>query len=408
MRTRIAITGLGVKTPAGLTVAEAFTTVLNGKSVVQHVDALSEADVAVPMAAVVPEFDIDSYFSRRERHGLDRTARLGLAAAIDAVADSGLAPGKLGVRCGVCVGIGGVGTSASIENVVMNRITTGKRLGPFTVPMTMPSATAARIALRMGITGPATTYATACASGTTAIGEALRAIRSGALDAIIAGGAESGLTPIVIEGFQQIGVLSRRVDDPAAASRPFDADRDGFVMGEGAAFLILERWDHALARGARIYAELAGYGATSDASHIVAPEPTGLCASRCIAAALTDARVDRVEVGHVNAHGTATVANDAAEAAALTRFFGPEVPPVTATKGITGHMIAGAGAFEAVVTALSVQQGMVPPVANFERCSDGIALDVVAGEPQLIGSAPAISNLFGFGGQNATLAISPA
>ncbi|HEY7142698.1 MAG TPA: beta-ketoacyl-[acyl-carrier-protein] synthase family protein, partial [Streptosporangiaceae bacterium] len=367
MSTRVAITGLGAKTPAGATVRESFTAVSNGKSLARRIDALCDADVTVPIAAVVPEFDRDRYFSKRERLGLDRTAQLGLAAAIDAASDSGLAMDQLGERCGVFAGIGGVATCGTAESVTTSRIRTGRRLGPFTVPMLMPSATAARIGLRLGVTGPALTYATACASGSTAIGEALRAIRSGALDAVLAGGAESGVTPLVIEGFAQIGALSRRTDDPAGASRPFDQDRDGFVMGEGAAFLVLESWDRAAARGARIYAELAGYGSNSDAYHIVAPDPGGGRAARCVAAALADARLDPADIGHVNAHGTATVRNDDAEAAALASCFGPAIPPVTATKGITGHMIGGAGAFEAVMTVLTVRHGWVPPVANFHR-----------------------------------------
>jgi 3-oxoacyl-[acyl-carrier-protein] synthase II len=405
---RVAITGMGVKTPAGTTVQESFATVLDGKSVVRHVDALADADVTVTIAGLVPDFDTEPYFSRRERLGLDRTAQLGLAAAVDAAGDSGLEFWRLDDRCGVCVGVGGVATSGTAENVTTARLKTGRRLGPFTVPMLMPSATAARIGLRLGITGPSITYATACASGSTAIGEALRAIRSGTLDVVVAGGTESGVTPLVMEGFAQVGALSRRVADPAAASRPFDEDRDGFVMGEGAAFLVLERWELAAARGAHIYAELAGYGSNSDAHHIVAPDPSGDAAARCMAAALAEARVDPSLVGHVNAHGTATVRNDAAEAVALGRCFGRQIPPVTATKGITGHMIGGAGAFEAVVTTLSVQQGLVPPVANHGRWPDPVPLDVVAEEPRVIGRAPAISNSFGFGGHNATLVVRPA
>src|SRR5580658_6986525 len=392
---------MGVKTPAGTAVEESFATVLNGKSVVRRVDALSDADVTVPIAGIVAEFDTESYFSRRERIGLDRTAQLGLAAAIDAARDSGLEFAQFDDRCGVCVGVGGVGTSGTAENVTTARIETGRRLGPFTVPMLMPSATAARIGLSLGITGPSITYATACASGATAIGEALRAIKSGTLDVVVAGGTESGITPLVMEGFAQVGALSRRVSDPGAASRPFDEDRDGFVMGEGAAFLVLERWECAVARGARIYAELAGYGSNSDAHHIVAPDPSGDRAARCMAAALAQARVDPGQVGHVNAHGTATIRNDAAEAVALARCFGRQIPPVTATKGVTGHMIGGSGAFEAVVTALSVQRGLVPPVANHHHWPDPVPLDVVAEEPRVIGRAPAISNSFGFGGHNA-------
>ncbi len=408
MSPRVAITGIGAKTPAGTTAAESFATVVNGKSVARRVDALAEADVAIPIAGIVPEFDTEPYFSRRQRIGLDRTAELGLAAAIDAARDSGLDFGRLDDRCGVCVGIGGVATSGTAENVTRARIETGRRLGPFTVPTLMPSATAARIGLSLGITGPSITYATACASGSTAIGEALRAIKSGSLDVVVAGGTESGVTPFVMEGFQQCGALSRRVSDPGAASRPFDEDRDGFVMGEGAAFLVLERWERAAARGARIYAELGGYGSNSDAHHIVAPDPSGDAAARCMTAALAQARVDPGQVGHVNAHGTSTVRNDAAEAVALARCFDGRIPPVTATKGITGHMIGGAGAFEAVVTTLSVQQGLVPPVANHHRWPGPEPLDVVAEEPRLIGRAPAISNSFGFGGHNATLAFLPA
>jgi 3-oxoacyl-[acyl-carrier-protein] synthase II len=406
-RHRVAITGIGVKTPAGVTVEDAFQTVLNGKSTARFIDELGEHDITVPIGCAVPDFELGEYFTLREVRQLDRVARLGVAAAADAVRDAGIDFGPDTHRIGVAVGTGGAGSIATTEAVATAQAIGSARVTAHTVPMIMPSATAARISLRFGLRGPSLTYVTACAAGANALGEAMRMIRDGYLDAVVAGGADAPLSPVVMDSFGRMGALSRRIDDPAAASRPFDQDRDGFVMGEGAAFLVLERWDHAVSRGARIYAELAGYGSNSEAHHIVAPLDTGASVAACMRIALADAGIDAGDIGHVNAHGTSTVANDRAEARGMLRCFGDAAPAVTATKGVVGHMIGAAGAFEAAITALSIDCGVVAPVANFER-SDFESLDLVSEAPRQLPAAPALSNSFGFGGHSASLVLAPA
>jgi len=249
---------------------------------------------------------------------------------------------------------------------------------------------------------------TACAASAHAIGEATRLIRDGSADVVMTGGAESSMTPIAISAFARMTALSTRNDDPARASRPFDADRDGFVIGEGAAALLLERWDRAAARGARIYGEVVGYGRNADAYHITAPSPGGEGAAACMQLALDDAELQPSAIGHVNAHGTSTELNDAAEAEAIRKVFGETPPPVTSTKGVTGHLIGAAGATEAIACLLAMGYGEVPPTANLDRLGDEIALDVVAGAARPLAPQPALSNSFGFGGHNATLIFAPA
>ena len=408
-RRRVAITGLGVKAPTGVTVDEAFDGMLSGRSTARRIAELAERGALVPIGCTVPAFDLSAYFTARELRQVDRATQLGVAASADAVADADLEQFTRdgGHRIGVAVGTGGSAISAT--EVLATRLLEGTgRIGANTVPMTMPSATAARISLRFGLRGPSLTYATACASGSTAIGEAMRAIRDGYADVMIAGGVDTCLTPMVMDSFAKVGALSRRVDDPSAASRPFDADRDGFVMAEGAAFMVLERWDHAVARGSRIYAELAGYGSGSEAHHIVAPLATGEAAAGCMLQALDDARIAVGEIGHITAHGTGTKANDLAESRAIAKIFHGYAPAVTATKGAVGHMIGGAGAFQAVISALSIQRGIVPPVANHTRITDVEEMNVVVGGPADIPSAPAICNSFGFGGHSACLVLAPA
>jgi len=261
--------------------------------------------------------------------------------------------------------------------------------------------------MRHGWKGPNFCVTTACAAGTHAIGEATRLIHEGAADVVMAGGAEAAITPIAIASFARMGALSTRSDDPARASRPFDPDRDGFVMGEGAAFLVLERWDRAEARGARIYGEILGYGRNSDAHHITAPSPDGSGAVACMELALEDAGLAPAAIGHVNAHGTSTPLNDAAEAEAILKAFAGSPPPVTSTKGVTGHCIGAAGAVEAVAAILASSAGLVPPTANHDRTDPAVTVDIVAGAPRAVNvSGPVLSNSFGFGGHNATLVLS--
>ncbi|MGH9286442.1 MAG: beta-ketoacyl-[acyl-carrier-protein] synthase family protein, partial [Acidimicrobiales bacterium] len=308
-------------------------------------------------------------------------------------------------RSAVVVGTG-VGGLTTLEEQIGIYITRGAaRVSPFLVPMMMTNASAALVALQLGWTGPNFCITTACAAGAHAIGEGARLIREGSADVVLAGGSESSITPTAISAFARMGALSHRNHEPELASRPFDAGRDGFVMGEGAGFVVLERWDRAVARGARIHGEVLGYGRNCDAFHITAPSPGGSGAVACMHLALDDAGLDAASIGHINAHGTSTPLNDAAEADAIMKVFDGAPPPVTSTKGVTGHLIGAAGAVEAIATMLAIRHQQVPPTANFEAPDPEIAIDVVHGGPRPLPAAPALSSSFGFGGHNAVLVL---
>ncbi len=405
-RVRVAVTGMGVKAPAGLTLDDFWTRLTSGVSCGAPIRRWDASALPVSIGCEVPEFDLAPYLPPKEARRLDRVSQLGFAAAADALGDAG----ELGAdpaRCAVVAGVG-IGGLATLEENNETLLTKGPaRVSPFTVPMMMANATPALVSLRFGWNGPNLAIATACAASTNAIGEAAELIRHGAADVAIGMGAEACMTPLSLSAFARMTALSTRVDDPEHASRPFDADRDGFVMGEGAGALVLERWDRAIARGARIYAEVAGYGRNADAFHITAPSPGGEGAAACMQLALDDAGLEPGSIGHINAHGTSTPLNDAAEATAITKVFGGHSPVVTSTKGVTGHMIGAAGAAEAVAAILAITRGLVPPTANLARLDPAIALDVAHGEPRHLDPAPALSNSFGFGGHNASLVFQP-
>lgn len=406
-RTRVAVTGLGVKTPAGIDVATFWDSLLTGRSCAAPIKAFDSSDQLVHFACEVSDLDTDSYLGPKEARRLDRVTHLGFTAAADALTDAGEVNADP-ERCAVMAstGIGGLST---LEENCRNYFERGpSRVSPFFVPMMMPNATAGVISMHYGWTGPALCVATACAAGTNAIGEGARLIRDGSSDVVLAGGSEFPITPITIAAFARMGALSSRHDNPSGASRPFDADRDGFVIAEGAAFVVLETLERARARGARIYGEVAGYGRNSDAYHITAPSPGGTGAAACMQQALDDAGLAPDAIGHVNAHGTSTELNDASEAEAVRKVFGDDPPPITSNKGSIGHMIAGAGAAEAVASLLSIRDGVAPPTANLERVGDDIGLDVIAGSPRELGAKPVLSNSFGFGGHNATLVLIPS
>ncbi|MEV7013783.1 beta-ketoacyl-[acyl-carrier-protein] synthase family protein [Streptosporangium sp. NPDC051022] len=406
-RRRVAVTGVGVKSPAGNTVEDLLERLKEARSTAATVEELAGNGVAVTFACTVPEFDLDRYVILRQRRQMDRGTTLALAAAVDAVESARLGDLAAPERVGVAVGTGTAGLGAT-EEVLRHCEHDPARIPAFTVPQIMANSAAARIGMRLGARGTALTYATACASGATAIGEAMLKIRSGECDVMIAGGADAPVTPMVMAAFARIGALSGRNDDPRAASRPFDADRDGFVMGEGAAFMVLEDWEHAERRGAAILGEMLGYGSTSDAHHIVAPREDGAVAAACMARAVKDAGLSFADIGHVNAHGTSTHLNDRAEARALASCFADGCPPVTAPKGVVGHLIGAAGALEAVISLGVAAEGLVPPVANFgtSECADGI--DLVTGTPRKITSPVALSNSFAFGGHNVSLVLRAA
>ena len=402
-RPRVAVTGMGVKTPAGIDLPSFWDTLLAGRPSAAPITRYDASTQPVGFACEVRGFDPAQYLGHKEARRTDRVTQLGYAAATDALADAG----ELGTdpnRCGVVAGtgVGGLWTQEEEERVLFER--GPGRVSPFLVPMMMANATAAFVAMNHGWKGPNICIATACAAGTHAVGEAIRFIRDGSADVVLAGGAEAAITPVAMAAFAKMGALSSRSAEPEKASRPFDPERDGFVMGEGAAFLVLERWDRAEARGARIYGELIGYGRNSDAHHITAPSPDGSGAVACMELALEDAGLAPADIGHVNTHGTSTPLNDAAEAEALVKVFAGQPPPVTSTKGVTGHLIGAAGAVEAVASLLAIRDGLVPPTANHDRTDPGIDLDVVAGSPRAV-TGPVLSNSFGFGGHNATLVL---
>ncbi|HUR18255.1 MAG TPA: beta-ketoacyl-ACP synthase II [Acidimicrobiales bacterium] len=403
-RPRVAVTGMGVKTPAGNEVAGFWATLLEGRPTAAPITRFDASDLPVAFACEVLDFDAGAYLGHKEARRADRVSQLGFAAATDALADAGdlgADPGRCAVVAGT--GVGGLWTQEEEEKVLFAK--GASRVSPFLVPMMMSNATAALIAMRHGWKGPNFCVTTACAAGTHAIGEATRLIHEGSADVVMAGGAEAAITPIALASFARMGALSTRSDEPGRASRPFDPDRDGFVMGEGAAFLVLERWDRAEARGARIYGEILGYGRNSDAHHITAPTPDGSGAVACMELALEDAGLAPADIGHVNSHGTSTPLNDAAEAEAIVKAFAGSAPPVTSTKGVTGHCIGAAGAVEAVAAVLSSAAGLVPPTANHDRTDPAITVDIVAGSPREV-TGPVLSNSFGFGGHNATLVVS--
>lgn len=397
-----AITGLGLVTPAGIGVPASWQAICDGHATAAANDpALSE--LSTTFSARVADFDGDALLGRRQAWRLDRCTQLALVAAREALADSGLDTSAWdGARVGVVIG-SGIGGAATWEKQHLTLLHDGPgRVSPMLIPMLAVNMVAGYIAMECKARGPNLVTATACASGTTAIGLARDMLRSDACDVVITGGAEACLIPSIISGFAQMGALSGRNHDPAGASRPFDAERDGFVPAEGAAVLIMERHADALARGARVHACVSGYGASADAHHATAPDPEGRGAAQALRAALADAGADAAAVDHVNAHGTSTPMNDAIEARMLRSALGDR-PTVTATKGVTGHSLGAAGAIEAVITALSVEHGVAPPVANLTGQDPAVDLDVVQKAARSQQIELAVSESFGFGGQNAVL-----
>ncbi|MGW7352295.1 beta-ketoacyl-[acyl-carrier-protein] synthase family protein [Streptomyces sp. NPDC054784] len=395
----VAVTGLGLLTPAGLTVAENWATLCAGRSVAARDPEL--AGLPVDFSCRVPEFDTVAELGRSRARRVDRFGCLALVAARRAVADAGLdARTWCGERVGVVLGVG----SNSLQTYLgeFRHLAEGgpHRVSPLALPRSVPNMAAGEVAIDLGAGGPSFTTASACASGATAIGVARDLLRAGTCDVVLTGGSESSRSPMAATCFQRMRALSGRRERPELASRPFDADRDGFVLGEGAAVLVLEREADARARGARTRALLRGCGASTDAYHPIAPLPDGSGAVRAVRAALRDAGCVPEDVGHVNAHGTSTRLNDDAEAAALTRVFGDRPPPVTAPKGVIGHALGAAGAIEAAYTVLALEHQLVPPTANFGHQDGDHKLDVVAAVPRPVAMSAALNCSFGFGGHN--------
>ncbi|MBB1244029.1 beta-ketoacyl-[acyl-carrier-protein] synthase family protein [Streptomyces durbertensis] len=402
-----AVTGIGMVTAAGIGTQASWDAIRNpGGTAASAVPALD--GTPAPLGCWIPDYDANKALGRRKAWRYDRSSQFALTAAAEAVADSGLDPGDWdGTRVAVVLG-SGIGGAASWEQQHRVLLDTGPlTVSPLLIPMLAVNMPAGYVAMQHGARGPNLVTATACASGTTAVGTARELLRRGVCDVVITGGTEACLIPSIITGFSQMGALSGRRDDPRTASRPFDVNRDGFVPAEGAAVLVLERAADARARRARVYAHVSGYGASADAYHATAPEPTGAGAELALRAALDDAGLAPDTVDHVNAHGTSTPLNDVAEAKLVRRVLG-ERPAVTSIKGVVGHSLGAAGAIEAAVTALTVSRGVIPPTANLDSQDPEIELDVVAKTPRSARVEVAVSNSFGFGGQNAVLAFTRA
>lgn len=387
---RVAITGYGVVAPCGIG-KEAFWHGLLGPGLV----GVRSTEIA--------EWDASPYFdSPKDARRSDRCEQFALAAADEALKQSGplpYDPAQIGTIFGT--GIGGLRT---LEEQVIVRVEKGeRRVSPFLVPMMMSNASGAAISMRYGFQGPAETICTACAASTHAIGYAARQIAWGRCEAVVTGGAESAATITALAGFANMTALSTSM-----MSKPFDASRDGFVMGEGAAVFVLERWDSAVERGATIIAEVIGAASNADAHHITAPSPGGVGASRCMEMAIADASLQPSDIKQINAHGTSTPLNDAAEAQAILATFGADAPPVVSIKGVTGHPLGAAGALEAASVLLSFEKKLIPPTRGTMTIDPDLAIDVVIGEPRPWSPGPTISNNFGFGGHNGSVVIAPA
>ncbi|GAA0735586.1 beta-ketoacyl-[acyl-carrier-protein] synthase family protein [Dactylosporangium roseum] len=406
----VVVTGIGATTPLGGDVASLWDGMLAGRSGVRRIDDLlagyehardMPTKIGAPMA-VSP----DTVLTRVQARRMDRCEQAALVAARQAWADAG-APGAEPERLAVVVGtgIGGVTTLLDQDDLIEER-GPGK-VSPLTVPMLMPNGPAAWVSLEYGARAGVYTTVSACASGAEALALAVRLIRSGEADVVIAGGAEAAITPLTVAGFAQARTLSKRNDEPERASRPFDVDRDGFVLGEGAGVLVLERASFAAARGARVLGRLAGYGITADAHHITGPDPTGAGQIRAMRRAVADAGLSPEDVDHVNCHATSTVVGDVGEAAAVRAALGDHVV-LTAPKSSLGHLVGAAGAVEGIVTLLSIAEGVVPATLNLEHKAPEVGLDVVAGQPRKLRLRAALCNSFGFGGQNVSLVFTSA
>ncbi|MFJ9031516.1 beta-ketoacyl-[acyl-carrier-protein] synthase family protein [Streptomyces sp. NPDC102274] len=399
----VAVTGLGVVTPAGHDEQSFWEGLCAGRSVARQRPEL--AGMPVDFACAVEGIDLDAVIGGRSVWRMARFVKLALIAARQAVADAGLDPVSWdGGRVGVVLGVGVGGVSVLVDNALKLQTDGPQAVSPVLVPMMIPNAAAGEVAIALKARGPSLAPATACASGATAIAVARDLLTSGQCDVVVAGGAESVLTPLVVTAFARMGALSTRTGDPGGASRPFASDRDGFVIGEGAAMVILEREADARARGRAPRALLAGAGASTDAHHPTAPAPDGRWAQVAVEAALRDAGWSPYDVEHVNAHGTSTPLNDTMEATLIDRVY-PHRPPVTAPKGVVGHTLAAAGAIEAVATVLTLEHGVIPPIANVDAPAVEFDLDCVTKEPRRQWVETAVSHSFGFGGHNVALAF---
>jgi len=403
---RVVVTGMGMISPLGLNLQSSWQALIEGKSGVGYITHFDAKDYPVRIAAEVKGFEPTNYIDPKEARKMDRFIHFAMATAEMALQDAQLkiSP-EVAERIGIVIGsgLGGLPVIEAYHKVLLEK--GWKRITPFFIPMVIANLTGGQIAIKYGIKGPNIAISTACASGNHSIGEAYRIIQYGDADIMIAGGTEAVITPLAVSAFAAMRALSTRNDEPEKASRPFDIDRDGFVMGEGCGLLILENLEHALKRGARIYAEVAGYGMSCDAYHITAPSPDGEGGARCMKLALNDAGIPPEEIDYINAHGTGTKQGDELETQAIKTVFGKHAYKlcVSSTKSMTGHLLGGAGGVEAIFTVLSVYENIVPPTINLDNPDPLCDLDYVPYKARKKEVRYALTNSFGFGGTNASI-----
>jgi 3-oxoacyl-[acyl-carrier-protein] synthase II len=407
-RTRVVITGMGAITSIGLSPEEFWKSCLEGRSGIDTITFFDPEKFASKIAGEIKGFDPEDYMERVDARKMDRFTQLAVASSDMAIKDSGLDLEKEdATRIGVLIGagIGGIGTFETQHTKLIER--GPSRVSPFFVPMMILDMAPGLVSIRFGLKGPNFSIVSACASGAHAIGEAFRILERGEADAMVVGGAEAGVTPMTLAGFASMKALSTRNDEPSKASRPFDKDRDGFVLGEGAGIFVAETLDHAVARNARIYAEVVGYGATADAHHMTAPAPDGDGAVRSMRLALADAGLTPQDVTYINAHGTSTPHNDRLETLAIKTVFGEEAykTPVVSTKSMIGHLLGAAGSVELQTCVLSLRDGKIHPTVNHDIPDPDCDLDYVPGQAREMKVNAVLSNSFGFGGHNATLIV---
>jgi 3-oxoacyl-[acyl-carrier-protein] synthase II len=407
-RRRVVITGIGAVTPLGNDVESSWRNLIAGRSAAAPITLFDASNYAVTFACEARDFEPTRWIPHKQARRMDRFAQLIVAAARMAEADAGLeiAPESNRIGASVATGIGGLQAFQDCYDQLLDR--GPDRINPLSIPAIIPNMGAAWVSMELGTRGPLTSECTACAASNMAIGEAADAIRLGRADVMLAGGTEAGITSIGIGGFAAMRALSRRNDEPETASRPFDAERDGFVMGEAAGIVVLEDLDRARKRSAKIYAEVAGYGVSSDARHITEPDPTGRQPARAMAMAMEDAGIDPDAIDYINAHGTSTPLGDASETRVIKIALGEEKArktPVSSTKGATGHCLGASGAIEAIIVTCAVQRDVVPPTINYEVPDPECDLDYIPNESREWKTDVALSNNFGFGGHNACLVV---
>ena len=407
-RRRVVITGLGAVTPLGKDVESTWEGLLAGRSGAGEITQFDSSRFTVHFACEVKDFDATEYIPFKQARRMDRFAHLIVAAARQAEADSGLEiePEAARIGAAIATGIGGLKAFQDCHSELLER--GPDRVNPFSIPEIIPNMGAAWVSMQLGTKGPLSSQCTACAASNMAIGDGLDAIRLGRADVMFCGGTEAPVTEVGIAGFSAMRALSRRNDDPEKASRPFDAGRDGFVMGEAGAVVVLEELEHAKARGARIYAELLGYGVSSDAQHITEPDPSGVNPARSMTMAFGDAGIAPDEIDYINAHGTSTPLGDASETRVIKLALGEEnarKTPVSSTKGATGHCLGAAGAVEAMFSILAIERGALPPTINYDEPDPKCDLDYIPNEAREADVRTAVSNSFGFGGHNATIVV---